>query len=461
VFDPSAGDGTVRGNNRMSKALRHALVVSLSLGLVATGCGGLSEDSSSDTTAPKAEQLDYKALGLWDDGPCDESKPKLVVGQMVVFESPVISMKDQALALEASAAGFNKRGGANGSCIEVHTCDDGANPDQSLACVKELAQAGVVATINDQGTAAQTEVSAGMTDAGIPRIASNVTPNDWADPNAYPTDASGTGFTFLLPQALLQEGAKKIGLIRVDLAQASALTGFLDSIYHDDGVTFPADVPVPAGTTDYSQFILAAQDKDAEAVGLAIGQQEAVQVVRAGQQLDTKMLIGTSTGTMSYDGMHDLGDFAKQLVLLTSYPPAMADLPAYEALRADFVASGEEMLRPEVVASSPLRSWIGLYALLRMIRDAKLTDFTGKSITSLLRAAKGVPMLDMFGGENWTPNLDHPGTFKRAGTNYWGVYRWDPAAKAPGGLKGNFVETGNMSFDKVLCGSPLGAKPPC
>ena len=45
---------------------------------------------------------------------------------MTVFESPVLSLESHALALEASAEAFNARGGANGACIEVHACDDGA-----------------------------------------------------------------------------------------------------------------------------------------------------------------------------------------------------------------------------------------------------------------------------------------------------------------------------------------------
>ena len=121
----------------------------------------------------------------------------------------MLSLEDQATALEASAEAFNKRGGANGSCIEVTTCDDGGNVDQAVACVREIDDAGVVATVNDQGTAGQDEVSEAMAEAGIPRVASNVTQDDWADPNAYPLDASGTGVTFLMPQALIEAGANE------------------------------------------------------------------------------------------------------------------------------------------------------------------------------------------------------------------------------------------------------------
>src|SRR5262245_35231459 len=177
---------------------------------------------------------------------------------MTVFESPVISLESHALALDASAAAFNGRGGANGACIEVHTCDDGATLDQSLACVDEIDDAEVVATVNDLGTAGQDDVSEAMAEAGIPRIGTNGSNLDWGDQNAYPLDASGTGFIFLMPQGLIEEGIDEIGIVRVNLSAASALQGLLASIYEGEA-TFPVDLPVPAGTTDYTQFILAAE----------------------------------------------------------------------------------------------------------------------------------------------------------------------------------------------------------
>ena len=162
------------------------------------------------------------------------------------------------------------------------TCDDGGNADQAVACVRTIDKAGVVATVNDQGTAGQADVSQAMQKAKIPRIASNVVPDDWADPNAYPLDASGTGVTFLLPQALIDQGAKKIGLVRVDLAAASAMKSLLGSLYGKKGATFVSDTPVPGGTTDFSQFILAAQNAGADSISISLGEQEAVQVVQRG-----------------------------------------------------------------------------------------------------------------------------------------------------------------------------------
>jgi ABC-type branched-subunit amino acid transport system substrate-binding protein len=264
-----------------------------------------------------------------------------------------------------------------------------------------------------------------------------------------------------MPQALLEEDVKDIGVIRADLAQASALQGILQGMYEDDGATFPMDVAVPPGTTDYSQFVLKANEAGVGGVILAVGEQEAVQIVNAAQQLSSTFTIAATLGTFPAEAVAEFGDFADNMLFLSSFAPATVDLPVYQALRADLAASGEAALQPEQLKITSMRSWIGLYALVRMIRDAELTEFSREGITTMLQEAKDVPMLDMFGGEDWTPDLDHAGTFQRAGTNHWGVYRWDAVAASPVGDQGNFVEAASFQWDEVVCGSPFGAPPPC
>lgn len=435
-----------------------ALLTVLALALVAVACDSDDDDNGSDNggSTDITEVTDYEALGLWDDGECDDTLEPLKIGLMTVYQSEVLSLEDQALALEASAEAFNARGGANGHCIEVTTCDDGANVDQAVGCVRTLEDAGVVATVNDQGTAGQAEVSAAMQTAGIPRVASNVASDDWGDPNAYPLDASGTGVVFMMPQALVNEGATEIGMIRVDLAAATAIIGLLEQAYEGEA-TFVSDVPVPAGTTDYSQFILQAESEGASGVTLALGENEAIQIVRAAQQLDTDLLVGSSLGSFSHSSVQELNDFAENMVFLWSFLPPTNELPIYDALREDLANSGLDSLQPQNLKASPMRSWIGLYALLYMIREADLTEFTGENITALLQSSGPVPMHGIFGDEDWDPNVTYEGLFARHGTNYWSSWAWDPEASAPYGMQGNWVDGTEINFSEVLCGSPFGA----
>ena len=103
------------------KGIARLIALMMAMALVVAACGGDDDDddSTSETTGGTptsgAEAIDYAALGLWDDGPCDTAKEPLKIGLMTVFESPVLSLKDQADALEVAAEAFNARGGANGA----------------------------------------------------------------------------------------------------------------------------------------------------------------------------------------------------------------------------------------------------------------------------------------------------------------------------------------------------------
>ena len=164
---------------------------------------------------------------------------------------------------------------------------------------------------------------------------------------------------------------------------------------------------------------------------------------RPGEQLGTDLQFTIGLGTVSHAAVSDFAGFADQMEFTTRFPPATVDLPVYEALRADLAASGEELLQPANLRSSPMRSWIGLYALLYMIRDARMTEFTREGISAMLDEATDVPMLGMFGDENWTPDTDHPGIFQRAGIDRWSSFELDPERREPGrGARGELRRDG-------------------
>jgi len=86
----------------MSRSLVRVLGVLLALSLAAAACADDSDEGGGDGGdggTPPAEEIDYEALGLWDDGPCDEALEPLRLGLMTVFESPVLSLEDQAIAV--------------------------------------------------------------------------------------------------------------------------------------------------------------------------------------------------------------------------------------------------------------------------------------------------------------------------------------------------------------------------
>lgn len=438
------------------KVWRSWCIIGLIAVLVTAGC--TESDDGNDPSGgntPEVSEADFEAVGLWDDGPCDESLEPLVVGMLTTFQSPVITAEDQALALEAAAVAFNGRGGANGHCVEIVTCDEKADTNQAIECTRTLDSAGVSVTVNDSTASTPgPEVGDAFKAAGIARFAVNATTPDLTDLNSYPFDAGGIGTVMVMPEPLVADDLKKIATIRVDLPAASALIGIMENMYGDDGAEFIADIPVTAGTTDYSQYVLAAEDAGADGVVVPLGGQEAIQVLRAAQQLDSDLVFSTSLGTLPYRDLVELGDFADQLVLNGSIPPATADLPAVRVLVADLAASGEDELQPEALKQSAMKSWVGLYALLDILRTAETEDFSRANVTALIEASGPIDMLGLT--TDWTPRTDNPGAFPRTGNGYYSFWRWDDAASW-GDASGNLAQTGEANLIDILCGSPLGA----
>jgi branched-chain amino acid transport system substrate-binding protein len=424
------------------------------LGLLATAC---TESGSAGSGSPgkgtAIAEVDPTTVGLWNDGPCNDSLDKLVVGIHTTFESPVLTAKDSALALQAAAVGFNKRGGANNHCIQVVTCDEKADPNQAIDCARTLDHAGVAATVNDGSLAPGPEVGQIHAADGVPRFFIATTTPDLVDTNAYPFDAGGIGTTMVMPQALVDQGVKKIASIRVDVAGASALIPIFQKIYGASGVTFVADIPVPAGTTDYSQFILAAQDAGADGIMVALGGQEAIQVLRAAHQLGSELPVSTSLGTLSYQNLKDLGDYASHVTLNGSSAPATADVPVMPVLLADLAASGEDLLQPANLKATPMHSWMGLYALLSIIRTSSTEDFSPANLTSLIKASGPIDMLGLTAP--WTPNTNNPGIFPRTGNGFYSLWSWDPTAEF-NGSSGNLVQGNKINFNNLICGSAIG-----
>ncbi|HET8619060.1 MAG TPA: phosphotransferase [Acidimicrobiales bacterium] len=89
---------------------------------------------------------------------------------------------------------------------------------------------------------------------------------------------------------------------------------------------------VPEGTTDFQQFVLAAQDSGATGGGLALGEAEAIQVIRAAQQLSTDIVFSTSLGTFGQADAEALGEFADQVVFNSELPPATASTDRWPTL---------------------------------------------------------------------------------------------------------------------------------
>jgi len=387
------------------------------LTMVAAGCGDDDSDAG-DTPNGASDGGGAEPSGLlWDDGPCDTSLDPYPVGIMTVFESPVLSLIDQVTALEASVDAFNGRGGVGGHCMELTTCDSAADPNKEVDCARQFVDDGIVATMNDTTSFNPQGVIDVLEPAGLPRMGLSPAVEELSSPVTYAIGAGGTGTTFMMLPPLLREGMTKIAVIHVDTPTIASLFGAMQPMLDAAGAELVATIPVPAGTTDFQQFILAAEDAGAEGVMLPLGENEAVQVLQAAEQLGSELTYSASLGTFGQADIEEFGDFADQLVLNAELPPVTGDQERWPILAdviADLSASGEPELERDQIKSSPFRSWLAVYSLVRIIEDfGDPDDVSREAVTAAFDAAQDVDHFNLI--PPWTPNasVTGPGPFER------------------------------------------------
>ena len=412
------------------KSLVSLLALTCVVALFASACGGSddgdSKASGSSTTAATTEQA--KGL-LPDNGPCDTAKPAYPVGIITTFKSPVISLGDQVSGLEASVKAFNKRGGVGGHCMDLTTCDSKADPNKEADCARRFVDKGIVATLNDTTAFNPTALKELFEPAGISRIAISPSFQELSSKVSYPIGAGGTGTTFMMVPGCTRNGHKKIAAIHFDTPQMAPLFAALGAMLKAYGAEMVKTIPVPAGTTDFQQFTLAAEKAGATCAIIPLGTSEAVQVLQAAKQLGSKMTFSASFGSFGTSDLKAFGDFAKQIYLNAEIPPITADQKSWPILKeaiADLSASGAPELQPDRVKSSTFASWIATYAFVKIVQDFGTPDtITREAVSAAVQKAKDVDMFGLI--PPWTPSasIAGPGPFSAISQPWYYVATFD------------------------------------
>jgi branched-chain amino acid transport system substrate-binding protein len=398
-------------------------------------------------------------------GACDKSKTPIDIGIETVFESPVLTLVDQVDAAKAAVVAFNKKySGVGGHCLNLTACDDKADVNQAADCARQLvANSKIVATVNDTTSFGTGDVAKIFADAGLPRVGISPGIEDLSSPVAYTIGAGGVGTTFMMAPPLLQKGDKKLYMIGVDTPTIGQIPALMDTMIKSYGGQFVGLSKVAAGTTDFQQFILAAQDAGADGVMLPLGDNEATQVLQAAQQLGSKLDFSASLGTFGKTDIQKFGKFAKQIHFNAELPPITASAarwPILPIVAKDLAASGKKDLQPNAIKSSPFRSWVAVYHLKEILEKfGDPNNVTRESVTAAMNKATDVDTFGLI--PPWTPNKpsELPGVLKSVVTRvsnpwYYSV-SWNGKQFVVGKNQLNLIEelSGNQNYPQQAAAS--------
>jgi branched-chain amino acid transport system substrate-binding protein len=401
------------GDNKSSTNTTAGATTTTTGGSTSSGASTSSASTSSASTGSATTTTGGGGANLPDNGPCDASKAKYKVGQVNVVESPVLSLKDDSTALSIAVDAFNKRGGVGGHCMELTICDTKGDPNKEVDCARQMVNSGAVATLSDVTPFNTQGVKEVMEAAQLPRIGISPGTQDLNSNVAFGFDAGGAGTTFMQVPGCTRNGNTKLAAIHVDTASISALFAAMTPMLKAYNATMDTKVPVAAGTTDYNQFTLAAQNAGATCAIIPLGQNEALQVLESAKQLNTDLKFSGSAASFNAADMKNFGDFAKQIYLNAGYPSPTADQsrwPILGTIIKDLSASGKPEMQAQNMKLPAIRSWLAVYALTAIVsKFGKPDDVSRQAVMAAVKAAKNV---DMFGlVPPWTPTFSlAPGT---------------------------------------------------
>ena len=175
---------------------------------------------------------------------------------MMIYEK-TRGLTEPTLAHGAAAAvhAINAAGGLRSRPLELIDCDTLDDPETAAACGHRAVEEGVVALVGSLSVHSGDFMTT-MAQSKIPSIGLiPATAADFTSPAAFPIVGGPPVSLAYLAGALVDQGARKISLVRPDVAAGSALAAFANLGLRRFGLEVSNDVAVPSGVADMAPYL--------------------------------------------------------------------------------------------------------------------------------------------------------------------------------------------------------------
>jgi len=286
-------------------------------------------------------------------------------------------------------------------------CNEKNDPNEAARCAQQMIDEGVIATAATLSLGGSGAIDAAMTDAGIPQI--NTFASSAPDYNPTGTgflmNASTIGSALGFVAAAVQDGHKKIALVRLAGAFNQPTADALQQFVPGYGAELVADIQVPASTTDLAPVAQQIKDSGADFVASVAATKEGP-LLLALQQLGVDVEIGFTDGAFSADQVTSLGDLLDGSYYGAPVPPLNADLPGVKLFQSDMDAAraaGVDNADEALVRNNSLRVWDVVMAVAAVANQSGATD-----AASLLEALRSRDSFQLTFEPEWMPTQAGP-----------------------------------------------------
>ncbi len=342
------------------------------------------------------------------DGDAAGGPAPIKIAAIAALSGGVSSNPEYGEGAKAAVAAINAKGGVNGRRLDLTLCDNHQNATDSANCYRKiLADEDIVAIAG--GSDNYHDASKAQIDAAkIPIIGQYpVSGFDFTDPLAFNVNgATAVGFHGLA-QDVIAGGAKRIGLVTLDIPTADIIRKSVGDVLDKAGAQVVSNVQIAPSTADLSAPAQQVTRQNPDAViWLTYAAQTGVAVnsLRQTGYRGTVAIAGSAFDRKTIEGMGAGGPLTVGMVL----PPAWDTSTAYGARFNEDVKAHAPGAK---ISELCLNSWLGVQIFAQVAATLRTVDRA-----SVLDGLKGLASVETGG---LTPPI---GFSTKSPLPYSGVY---------------------------------------
>lgn len=331
------------------------LAAAVALSTVLAACGS-SEDESGTSDANDGGTI---KIGNWTS----------VTGTGFAFTAP-----QAKAAIEAAVSSINAAGGVKGHDLELVFCDEKFDPNQEVACAREMVTEKVSAVVAPEVFFGQGSIPI-VERANIPLLGSQALSPDseYTCKTCYPLGGSYSWY-WGVDYAMLKAGVTKFAILGNDNGTSNAATKIALDGLEAAGVTDVKVVNASPEATDVAPQAVQAIAGGVDGVILTTSPQLQTKAIGALRDAGFTGKIGTLTDLLSQDAIDSLGDKAEGVLLSSqvAFPTDTTNAGAKE-----FTADMAKYAPNEVQDTLAVAAWAAVKLFASIAETADSYDAAG------------------------------------------------------------------------------------
>ncbi len=364
--------------NALWVKVRRALVLLGLVGatVVVAACGSDDDNGSGDTATTTATAAAVACEG-----------DPIVLTAITNISAPIQIQSPEFFAgIEGAAAAANKSCAA-GAPLEIVTCDDKYDPNESAKCAREAVKRKSAGVLSYSGLGET--YGPIVAKAGIPTLPVNATSafentNELSYPFGFPVTS-----VLQNVQTSAALGGKKLAIVSFALPAAEFFLELAKGFTEQYGMELVGDVKVPVTATDMTSFAAQAKATGADSIVVILGQVQAIPLFKALKDVgvDFKVTnVGASLLVMLPSAVEPLGDVANGLLANSwAVSPTDTSNPIIERYLSE-LKEADQKAGPTEVSMLGVSGWAMVHTLADALGSQKLPG-TPENVAKALEAA--------------------------------------------------------------------------